>query len=307
MRYPLSLSSCWLSDKHVDGGKMLEACARLGFEQVELSHGIPYSLWPGILEGHRKGVVRISSLHNFCPLPIGVLHASPNCYEYTDERMHRRRRALQCTFETIDHAVEVEAPMVVLHLGSTGQRRVSSKLEGWYSAGKFGSRTYVRTKLKAVLEHEKRFEKIWPWVTGALAKIAEYAKGKGVRVALECRERVEEIPLDDRWPEILKASPPEIGFWYDFGHASRKEALGFTNALELFKKMTPYLAGCHVHDLQPPDRDHVALGEGIIPFEKFWPYLDAGMKPIFVLELSPQIPEEKVKACLKWWKENGPG
>lgn len=59
---------------------MLQEMADLGFEWVELSHGIKIVLVPGILKAVAEGVVKIASVHNFCPLPTGVMHAAPNHY-----------------------------------------------------------------------------------------------------------------------------------------------------------------------------------------------------------------------------------
>ena len=55
---------------------MLREMADLGFTHAELSHGIRITLVPGILRGVEEGLIKISSTHNFCPLPAGVLHAS---------------------------------------------------------------------------------------------------------------------------------------------------------------------------------------------------------------------------------------
>ena len=46
----LSLSTCWCSHRHTDGYEMLAEMADLGFEYVELSHGIRISLVEGIFE-----------------------------------------------------------------------------------------------------------------------------------------------------------------------------------------------------------------------------------------------------------------
>jgi hypothetical protein len=57
---------------------MLREIRDLGFEYAELSHGIRVSLVPGIIDAVEAGVIKISTLHNFCPLPMGVSHAAPN-------------------------------------------------------------------------------------------------------------------------------------------------------------------------------------------------------------------------------------
>ncbi len=53
---------------------MLREIRDLGFQYAELSHGTRISLLPGILEAVDAGEIRISSLHNFCPLPMGVTY-----------------------------------------------------------------------------------------------------------------------------------------------------------------------------------------------------------------------------------------
>ena len=49
---------------------MLEWMASLGFKNVELSHGISINLVPGIIQAVEDGVIEVSSVHNFCPLPL---------------------------------------------------------------------------------------------------------------------------------------------------------------------------------------------------------------------------------------------
>ena len=55
---------------------MLREIRDLGFDYAELSHGIRISLLPGIFEAVDAGEIKISSLHNFCPLPMGVDRAA---------------------------------------------------------------------------------------------------------------------------------------------------------------------------------------------------------------------------------------
>src|ERR1044071_4488417 len=73
-----SLSTCWNSHRHSDGRAMLREIRDLGFEYAELSHGTRISLMPGIIEAVTAGEIKISSLHNFCPLPMGVNNSAPN-------------------------------------------------------------------------------------------------------------------------------------------------------------------------------------------------------------------------------------
>ena len=99
-----SLSTCWNSHRHTDGRAMLREIRDLGFEYAELSHGTRISLMPGILEAVDAGEIQISSLHNFCPLPMGVNYAAPNLYQFSAERPRERELAKRYTLKTIEFA-----------------------------------------------------------------------------------------------------------------------------------------------------------------------------------------------------------
>src|SRR5688572_33099663 len=88
-----SLSSCWNSQRHIDGRVMLEEIRALGFEYAELSHGIRISLLPGILEAEDAGLIKISSVHNFCPLPMGIERPAPNIFQFSAENPRERENA----------------------------------------------------------------------------------------------------------------------------------------------------------------------------------------------------------------------
>src|ERR1700710_792004 len=97
-----SFSTCWLSHRHTDGRAMLREIRDLGFEWCELSHGIRISLLPGIMEAVDAGEMKISSLHNFCPLPMGVMHAAPNIFLFSSPDERERDRAYRHSMKTIE-------------------------------------------------------------------------------------------------------------------------------------------------------------------------------------------------------------
>src|SRR5688572_27881536 len=98
----LSCSTCWNSGRHTDGEAMLVELREMGFERVELGHGIRISLMEGVLRALEKKIVTISSLHNFCPLPVEITRASPDCYQFSSPDQRERDPAVRQTFNTID-------------------------------------------------------------------------------------------------------------------------------------------------------------------------------------------------------------
>src|ERR1051325_8258581 len=123
-----SFSTCWNSHRHTDGRAMLQEIRQLGFEYAELSHGIRVSLMPGILDAVDKGEIKISSLHNFCPLPIGVNYSAPNLYQFSADRPRERELAERYTLKTLEFANRVKAGTVVLHAGSIDMKDYTARL-----------------------------------------------------------------------------------------------------------------------------------------------------------------------------------
>ena len=83
---------------------MLQEMAELGFTHAELSHGIRITLVPGILRAVEEGVIKISSTHNFCPLPTGVHQAAPNLFEPSAEDPREHDQWLRQTKRSLDFA-----------------------------------------------------------------------------------------------------------------------------------------------------------------------------------------------------------
>src|SRR5205823_3255860 len=69
----ISFSTCWNSGRHTAGDEMLREIKDLGFNRIELGHGIRISLMPGIQKMFEAGEVEFTSLHNFCPLPVEIM------------------------------------------------------------------------------------------------------------------------------------------------------------------------------------------------------------------------------------------
>jgi hypothetical protein len=94
---PLALSTCWNSYRHQDGYAMLREIRQLGFPVCELGHAIRFSLWPGILKAWEEDLIKIQTLHNFCPVPTSIFRPDPNCYEFSDARAPMRAAAVKAS------------------------------------------------------------------------------------------------------------------------------------------------------------------------------------------------------------------
>jgi len=297
---PLALSTCWNSYRHQDGYEMLKEIRQLGFPAVELGHAIRFSLWPGIVKAWEENLIKIGSLHNFCPVPTSVFRPHPNCFEFSDYRPAIRTAARKASEETIRQAAKLGAKAVVFHLGSAGPFGVTDKLEALYFKGDFLGRRYSQIKVKAVQQRKKHFEVLWPRIKECLDPLVAMAGEHKVRLGFEIREIFEEFPHEEEFPGVLDTYPSEVvGYWHDFGHSARKEFMGWHSHFETLKLRAPRLIGCHIHDCRRPQDDHLALGHGEIDFPALLPLVPE--PAITVLELSPGIPEEQVIASRHLW------
>src|SRR5215207_1831643 len=151
-----SLSTCWNSHRHTDGRAMLREIRDLGFEYAELSHGIRISLLPGILEAVDAGMIRISSVHNFCPLPIGIDRAAPNIFQFSSENPRERENAYRHTVKTIETAARLKAPLVVLHMGSIDMKDYTDKLIDLIAEGKKDTPKFQKVREEVIAKREKK-------------------------------------------------------------------------------------------------------------------------------------------------------
>lgn len=292
----IALSTCWNSPRHTDGYEMLAEIAALGFRNVELSHGIRLSLVPGIMRALQEKLVRVTSTHNFCPLPPGVNHSAPNLFtpSSTDERIlmqwHRYTR------RTLDFAKQVGASVVVAHLGDVGF--------GWWNPAHKVAR--LEHAIKGREAESGRLDKLqaaaaacvasgrqrkgprWEQVCAALDDVLPDFVQHGLKLGAENREKCEELPLDEDFPELLAQFKPGSGlaYWHDTGHAHIKEKLGVTTQQELLEANGARLAGFHVHDVAGFS-DHSPPGSGEIDFAMVAKFVRP--EHLLTLELHPRL------------------
>ena len=273
---------------------MLREIRELGFEYAELSHGIRISLVPGIFEAVQAGEIKISTLHNFCPLPMGINYAAPNIFKFSSSDRRERENAWKHSVKTVEFAERVQAKLIVLHSGAVDLRDYNEKLEEYVEKGLKETPKYQKLVQEVEEKRLKRVEEPRRLALEMIGQLAEHAAARGLLLGIENREAVEEIPFDDDLSFFLGELPENVRYWHDCGHAQIKENLGFIAQHRMhFESLAPRLAGCHIHDVIPPGMDHCPPGSGMIDFTALAPFV----KPehIKVLELNPNVTTEDVR------------
>lgn len=281
---------------------MIQELLDLGFERVELGHGIRLSLMEGIQRYYDAGKVTFSTLHNFCPLPVEITRPSPDCYQYSSHREAERERAIKLTFQTIDFARRLGAPLVVLHLGRVPIDPFTDELIKLAEAGEYGSRKYVKVKLKAVQQREKKAPLYLQRAKECLLRVVDYAAHKGIKLGVEGRQGYEEIPSEMELTALLDEikAPQVVGYWHDFGHIQIKENLGFVDHAEWLAHISPRMLGGHLHDTEWPGHDHRPPFAGNIDYDKLVPLIP---KPcLLVWEMGPHRKTKEIVESLEKWK-----
>lgn len=274
---------------------MLREIRDLGFEYAELSHGTRISLLPGILEAVEAGEIKISSLHNFCPLPIGVLNAAPNIYQFSSEYPREREMALKYTLKTIEFAERVKAPAIVLHLGSIDMKNYTDKLLDMLARGEKETRKYDKICAELVGKREAKKERFVERTYEILRKVLPEAESRGIKLGAESRQGLEELPLETDFHFLFREVPSlNLGYWHDTGHAQIKENLGFIRHAMHLESLRERLIGFHIHDVQFPGRDHCPPGTGTIDFAALKPFVKPEHLKIF--ELGPSLTTDEVKS-----------
>jgi len=279
---------------------MLKEMADLGFAYAELSHGIRITLVPGILKAVEEGIIKISSCHNFCPLPTGVMHAAPNLYVPSANDERERDQWMRHSKRTIDFAHQLKAPKVVLHLGSVDfswfnpANKVNDYVEAHAGQDLTADASYQKLLAKSLNKLIERMPPYWANTKQGLKDLLPYAEEKGIKLGFENRERFEELPLDADHPALIAemAKPSACGYWHDAGHAQIKQNMSLLNHREHLEKNAPNAIGFHLHDVSADGRDHQSIGSGKIDFDmvsSFW-----RPEHSLIIELSPRLTVEEV-------------
>lgn len=272
---------------------MLCEMRELGFHRAELSHGIRISLVPGILKAVEEKLVEVSSVHNFCPLPVFVHHAAPNFFQPSSPKSKERALWSKYSRESIEFANRIGASKLVLHSGSSRIRFSSPEA----SLARSNRQNPPSEKLLAKLE--KKCGARSPFFKRSLQSIAELAHcatEHDIQLGIENREGIFELPLDGDLMTFLSAlelEPGEenlkspIGYWHDTGHAEIKHRKGLLDHEQLLESMAEHLIGFHLHDVNTEGRDHQVPGCGTVDFRMISRYIRP--EHTVVLELNPSL------------------
>ena len=115
----LGISTCWWYNKVDRSDTIVNDVHQLGLDGVELEYRITQDMYIEMKPG-LKASLPVYSIHNYFPIPegFGPAQGSGNLFLLSSTDSDERSNAVKHTIQTIEHAHELEAIAVVLHLGT---------------------------------------------------------------------------------------------------------------------------------------------------------------------------------------------
>ena len=300
----ISLSTSYLQTRFEgDGYAMLQRAAELGFEYVELGHSTTMASMEGIIKAVEEGVVKVSSLHNFCPVPPFASGAVPNLFSPATKSKIESELWRKHTLNTLDFATQTKAKAIVAHCGRLSyflfppEKDVLKFTDKMIPAELAENKKYLKIAKTFVEKTTKSaFKKDYKNLVKNLESIEENLKESGVVIGIENREGVGELPLDWTFKKLfeLLGEREFIKVWHDVGHSKIKDLKCLYSQQQLIEDTYEQIVGWHLHDCSDTAKDHSAIGKGSIDFNTLKQYFNP-QKHIFTLELNHKV--KTAEAC----------
>ncbi|MDY6951784.1 MAG: sugar phosphate isomerase/epimerase [Thermodesulfobacteriota bacterium] len=284
----LGISTCWWNGKSFRGDEIVREALDLGFQGVELEYRITTSVYQQMRPQLKKAMA-VLSLHNVFPKPedpaFGEEGSHPFLLSATDR--DTRAMAVKYAMRTIAHANDLEAPVVVLHLGRVDMENPTERFKTLHKEGTLdqsAGRVFV-DKQRHIRDMTR--QKNLDAVLFSLERLNREAEEKGVLLGLENRYHFYEIPNGEEVGTILREfEGGSVRYWHDVGHAAVQERLGICLQEELLETHSKKMIGCHIHDVRGLE-DHLSPGQGDMDFRQLAPRLKSAS--IKILEIHSKV------------------
>lgn len=297
----LSLSTIWRSLlPHKNAGEIILKIKELGFEYIELNFTISKVEVEEIVKLQEKGIIKISSLHNYCPMPTvaGLDEVMPDYFSLSSLDEEEREKAVSLTKLTIDNAKRLNAKAVVLHTGKVETEHTSRTLGKWYSEGLKDTEMFQNYRKELVEERAAKSAPFFNKMRESLKELSPYAQKKNIILGIENRNYYQEIPSFEEMGIVLdEFKNSNVYYWHDVGHAYIMEKLGLGTYRSHLDNYGKRIGGVHLHDVIGVE-DHQAPLTGDADFKQLVPYIKP--ETIKVMEVHPPATVEELKKAKKY-------
>lgn len=290
-----ALSTAWNALRHEQGKELIREIQAMGFSEIELSFNLTSQIVKDIEELVRHNQMRVVSLHNFCPIPLGFSkeEALPDCLSLAAFEENQRKKAVTQTKKTIATALRLKAKAVVLHSGRVEVPERTHLLLRLFAKGQKESAEF-KTLQQDILAERQRYAN--PFFENALRSLEElnrFVQNEKIFLGIETRFYCREIPNFTEIGIILKHfAGGNIFYWHDTGHAQVMENLGFAKHKEYLDLYGSQMLGIHLHGVKGC-LDHQALTQSEDDLRWIKPYLKK--EALKVIEVHPEVSAAEVE------------
>jgi sugar phosphate isomerase/epimerase len=282
----LGISTCWWLNRVDRGDEIVRGVLELGLQGIELEYRITKAIYQQ-MKPLLKDALQVLTIHNYFPLPEGEAKGSGDLFLLSSTDPDERSRAIKYSIRTIEHAHDLGAKVVILHLGRVDMPNPTVKIKELLRKGK-----REESELLTVIEEQRQarkasHQKHLDAVLSSLDTLSKEAEKRDVLLGIENRYHLHEIPDFEGIEIILEHfRGGNLRYWHDVGHAGTQENMGFVRQADLLEAYSDNMAGIHLHDFTGLD-DHFAPGYGEMNFEE----LKSHLKPshIKILEVHAKV------------------
>jgi sugar phosphate isomerase/epimerase len=287
--YDISLSTMWSADQEMPFSETFGITRKLGFVSFEFSNKIT----PRLYQEWDRNKYYVATIHDPCPSEFGYTELKRQDVALSSLDETQRVKSVDNLKRSIDLAVLLGSRSVVVHCGAVHcDHKKDKKLRELYLKGMSGTVEYSQIQQEYIADRNQHKEPHISQVIRSLEEVISFARGSGVAIALENRNRYHDLPLPDEMETFLQlCDEPWLGFQYDVGHAHNLEVLGMVGKGEWLRRFHHRLIGMHLHDVNGL-QDHLAPGMGEVDFSSFSPYLVDGV--LRTLEVSPDCTIDQI-------------
>lgn len=298
--YNISLSTMWSADQKMPFSETFALARKLGFTGFEFSNKVT----PRLYQEWDRNKYYVSTLHDPCPSEFGYTELKIQDVSLSSLDESHRVKAVDNLKRSIDLAVRLGSRSVVVHCGSIHcDHSRDTIIREWYLQGKADTPEYIQIQQDYIADRDQHKQPHLNQVLRSLEEMINFARGSGIFIGLENRNRYHDLPLPDEMETFLQlCDEPWFGFQYDAGHAHNLEALGMVGKGEWLRRFHHRLIGMHLHDVDGL-QDHLAPGMGEVDYSSLAPYLGDGI--LRTLEVSPDCTLEQIAHGLEVLVDHG--
>ena len=256
----LAISTMWNALNQPDGASLYDELKDLGFEVIALSRHLTLEQIQQLKPLFRDiGQVPPCVIQNYCPVLPGILQAEAknDIILLSSLDNDERKEAIRRTVQTMELAVEMEVPTVMLRLGKVDTYDRSSLMTDLYDYGEREFEAFSKKVTEATEWRKRKESKHRDAVLRSLDELNEHALRMELCIAIENQPHYYQIPNFDEVELFFNefyGSP--MHYWHNVGHAVLQEKLGLCWSHEWIDAYSEHIIGTTLYDLQELDPYH---------------------------------------------------